>query len=329
MLRLDITPVHMPGATCFEDTLITVANWWEKEYLLGFLESWRFEYRRRDDEADERLGDRIRYSTSYEVNNFREFVGIEVKAIRCVHYEDAVTKAKEELANQKPVAIYIDSYWAPWDDLYQKEHFLYHACIVIGIDEDMDMLICLDPFHEIFHPLELPIDHYRRGFGSSMLLFSLSEGNQAVNGPDWQTLLEKAMSVLHGREGKGVSSFKAMEQFAADLEEMLDLSKEFNDSNSLWKSSLYLNLDSAITGRFKFLNVIDYLAIKLNSRELSAFRDRFEASMKNWQVLKNVLLKAYLTKNEDVSTKLANLIREQGKTEENLANDLLEISRKL
>ncbi|WP_182300193.1 DUF7402 domain-containing protein [Cohnella cholangitidis] len=326
MLKLDITPIHLFGATCYEDTIITVANWWDLEYLLGFMESWRFEYRRREDEADEKLGDRIRYSTTYEVNRFRDSVGIEVKALRYAHFDEAIAKIKEEIADRKPVAIYIDGFWAPWDHIYQKEHFLYHACIAIGFDESNDNLICIDPFHGIFHELELPLDHYRKGFGSTLLVFSRSLSSDAASQSNWRDSLSRTIATLRGEgQSPSQSSFKALESFADDIENDMDLTKEFDDINSIWKSSLYLSIETAIMGRVKFLNVIHHLAVKHNDEELHAFHDRFEVGINKWQVFKNKLLKSYMTKNTGANASLAKLVREQAKLERQLAEELEDI----
>ncbi|MEW9700038.1 BtrH N-terminal domain-containing protein [Paenibacillus sp. SI8] len=326
MLKLDIKPLHLFGATCYEDSIITVSNWWNREYIYGFAESWRFEYRMLDHDPDELLGNKIRYSRRVEMSNFNLYTGIEVKTHLIQDFDEALARIKSEIYAEKPVVIYIDGFWAPWDHIYQKEHFLYHACIAVGIDEENDKLICIDPFHGIEGDVDLPLDFYRNGFGPNLLTFQEMENKEALQ-EDWRGLIQKTISNLYGRHGMGINTFAAIEYLADELENGVDLSKEFGNVNDIWRSPLFISIETAIMGRVKFLNLISHLATKFKVNELLAFHDRFEVCINKWQVFKNKLLKLYMIDPNDTPSRLAKLLREQAKLEEALASELMQIAK--
>lgn len=320
---LDIEPVHINSCDCYEDLIITLAYWINRPYHFIFASSWGFSFEDKNLDFSSPIGKKISSDEEEIINKIVEqFIGIRITFNQMDSFENTIDRIKAKLSMNLPVIISIDSYWIPWDPEYQKNHYKYHTCLAVGINDTDQSLVCTDPFWSLKKNVQLPINDYKYGFGPCRTIDILEAVD--INEIDYIEVLRERLARLNLKIN-GLNCFESINIFADYINNSDNLCSEFSGYGMVWNSPLVFKLNGIINGRRKFSKFLQYVSQKEDNNSLQVFSDDLELVASKWDTVKSLLVKGSFTGfNERVKSKLSNIIRDIAKHEEIVASGLNE-----
>ena len=106
------------------------------------------------------------------IRNLETYHGIKLTHHNTKTASEVLDIAKIELEQNRPVIMYLSSFWNPWDSNYQQVAF-HHFCLLVGLDSEGKGLYCVDPYHSKEN-IFLPMDNFVNGCGPCMT-FSITD----------------------------------------------------------------------------------------------------------------------------------------------------------
>lgn len=317
-LILDIKPYHEKTYSCFEDVVATIAIWWNREYILKFIESWGFSYML----SPEKLECRIRPKVGNAYWALEEYHGISITELIPRTFDEQIHVINEEIKSNNPVSIYINSFWCPWNPAFQK-YCIPHFCIVIGINQEEKQLICLDPFltDKIKY---LPYECLKEGNGKFMI-FRLT--NKKEINRNWNSIAIHVAKYALGINNN-FNIFYAMREFAKEIESTFDITTEIKSFESdLEQVPLFTILSHVVWARMNLSKTIKHLATSCKVDKLLSISDGIEQAANQWSVVRGLFIKAHITGKQNIINKcISERIKSVADYEEELAYNLLNLS---
>lgn len=316
---LDIKPVH--ELDCFGDIIASVALWWGRGYKLGYIGSWGFSYEEcKSNSRDFVLGKRIGPGSEDLLLNLERYHGIKIIRHETKTIEEIFPIAIKELERNRPLGIYLDSFWNPWDQFYQKAHNA-HVCLIVGYDEKSMNFNCIDPYFQK-EGLYLPFEHFRCGCGPC---FTFSIVNDKEHTHNWKEIIEGQVKRSQG-ESNSYNTYYAMKHFADDLSLLTDLKNETRGYDSYEKSPLLLNINRIYFNRMTFSHSLQYLA---SANKIEALLDASKMMgqyQAKWSVIYYGLIKAcYLQNSAELLKRISTYIYEVADKEKEFIDILSKI----
>ncbi len=315
---LDIKPLHDELSDCFEELLISVAAWWGRGYEFMFVDTWSFDYlsRRLDETAP--LNRRIRpWPGGNHYPSLEKYYGIKLIRHDTRTADEVTAIINQELSQDRPAAIYIDSFWCPWNPDYQKAHYR-HYCLAVGFNEPDRSIYCIDPSYSEKRE-KLTRHNLAAGCGRSVT-FSIVH-DQLMN-IDWREVVSDAVRRALG------GAFTAIRNFAAELG-VTDLINENTNGGRDSYSALFVCFVEIGAYRQKIARILRTLSERNNIGELLAPAVQLEQIGDIWHKVGSIMVK--ITKKiasiKRVNS-LAALLGMIADTEEGIALELLKIIEK-
>ncbi|MDR5002041.1 MULTISPECIES: BtrH N-terminal domain-containing protein [Brevibacillus] len=318
---LDIIPLHHDSRNCKEDTIVTVATWWKRDYALMFLESWGFAFDQTQWKQSGKLYQSITPGIGDMLNLLRHLHGIEIFVKGSVSLQDTVALVESELQESRPVAIDLDSYYCPWSHGYQKYHSI-HTCLIVGADKASQTYTLVDCFYERQNVTISIADCFRQECRGIALFRKLPEHEQAF---DWkQTILYALKQTLY-RE-REATAFEKMREFADVLQQLPTVAGEFNDSQQVWMSPLLSILHAISNGRKHFASALQYVHDRFQIDSLAPLIQDLTYSAAQWSTVLSMLTKAYYQSGDSkLIQRAASKVRMVAELEEKVADQLQNI----
>jgi len=313
-----ITPHHDEYRNCLEDIFATLAIWKKREYILMHSYSWDFGYIS-SKVSNDLIGYRMSTSRSglaYLEKEYilRKYIGIELSEHKKMSIDKSIDMIKQECKNGYPVAIYINSYWCPWNTSYKK-HRVTHFCLAVDINEDE--IICIDPFYNLKNVM-LPLGNYQQGLGVILKFRFLEE----YDDENWLEILENcAFRTLTGSNGK--SDFDNIREFANEIRYEESAKKEFEVHYDINVSPLLMCVNSIALARKKNASVLFWLHEKYHRNGIETYGEKLEMACSKWLSIKNLMIKYWVSGySEHVLRAMYNGIIGAADYEENLAHEI-------
>ncbi|RAI89551.1 butirosin biosynthesis protein H-like [Paenibacillus pabuli] len=327
---LDIKPIADDGLnSCSHFLIASVANWMKCGHELMYVDAWGFCF------APEgtigpgiwkrgELGPRIFYGDFSEPYYLlQKLHGLEIITRDSNDVHKAYDSLSKELNNNKPVIIKMDTYYLPWlDNFHQKIHSA-HAILVIGIDEDGN-LVCNDtrPYFQtpVYGGILLK-EYFILGFLNMYLTFNLVCTESCSLNECLNLLKKTALNMISEHSPtKGLSSMK---EFGKHIEcnsiQLIDL-EDFDGGNGI----LIRGIRNIIRDRINFSNSLKYMGEKFRRNDFLELFEEFQKPIENWMNFKSILYKSYISKNTDTKrNKLAAIIEENASLEGRIARSIL------
>ena len=173
MKVLKVDSIFDKKDTCIECALKTGINYWKINNSLLYAGSFNFEYQ--VEERGKNYFGNIISTNKQELGKYLKYEGLCLRRITCDHYFEIANIISNEIKDERPVAIFIDSYYCPWNEAYHKYHF-QHYCLVIGIDKENQQYLCRDTYitGDI---VTLPFYELEQGF-KECICFEMSEKSE-------------------------------------------------------------------------------------------------------------------------------------------------------
>lgn len=302
--ELQIACINNDRLSCLERPLATVLNWLKIDYRFLFLSGWTFSYNYMES-----------YQGIMDVPELADFLRNSEKYTG-VHFE--VEKLPEEMRDKRicyeilhdrPVIIYIDSYWCPWFPSYQKSH-IHHYILVIGVNMDKGYFVCLDKL-DSQKKVILPFEDYNRGSGE-MLFMSVKKVMSYKNNE--KELKKDCCEALNPETvQRNICEFASKVRYSMNVVEQIE---NYHDPKV---TPLYTWLKGISNDR---LNFSECLELFINN---SYYKDNLKIIADKWRNIILLLIKAGTRKaNEKTYESIAEKIEQIAETENVLMNELKE-----
>lgn len=322
---MNITVKYYEQYDCLENLVVAVARWWGHRYELGFAESWGFQYNRKNLLCDNNFGKNIYDGKVWKLEYLEKYHGIKVNNIEQGDYHEILDVIRAEVKKDRPVIIYMNTFWCPWyKEDYQKVNSP-HYCMVTDIDNEDNIHIKDAQMAE--NGALLPIDDFSKGFGNCITL-SLKEC-ESIN-DDWKKIIYNAVDRVSTPTGE-ICMFEQMRNFAEDLKDKLDFSREIKGKeDDPFQAALFEMIRSISRGRMQFSEVLNYMGELVQKPELMAFSNRMKAAGQRWNSVFGMLCKAYYLQGaarERILDRIIGKIYEAASDEEDIALSLIEFCK--
>ncbi|MCG5250364.1 BtrH N-terminal domain-containing protein [Brevibacillus sp. NSP2.1] len=318
---LAIHPIHHDSRNCKEDTIVSVATWWKRDYALMFLESWGFTFDRTQWQRTGKLYQSITPGIGDMLNLLKHLHGIEIVVKGNASWQDTVALVESELQASRPVAIDLDSYYCPWSHGYQKYHSL-HTCLIVGEDKANQRYTLVDCFYERQNVTIAIADCFRHECRGIALFRKLPDSEQVFC---WkQTILYALKQTLYREHEQ--HAFAQMREFADVLQQLPTVAGEFAEAPQVWMSPLLSVLHAISNGRKHFATALEYVSDRYDVDSLAPLIHDLSYSAAQWSTVLSMLTKAYYQSGDSaLIQRAANKIRTVAELEEKVANQLQNI----
>lgn len=219
-----------------------------------------------------------------------------------------------------PVACHIDSFWLEWASNFGTVHY-NHVILLLSVDEEKKYFTCIDPY---FSRKEKIISFEKIiGKVSQCDIFELHEVEKQQ--PSSEYILDIALYHLFQ---KNETAFERIRHFANDMNELFDLSLEYNENIPFNSSTLMIELKNIRGQRINFARTLRYLAEKEKNIEISNCAQRLDEISLLWKRLNYILVKQSMKgSTKEIKQNIYNLILQIADEEEAVATKLIDIVR--
>lgn len=297
---------------CFEDCIATLANYLGLEYEFMFMESWNCNYRYNGESCEIETDRVLETQVAMYSKLLSIWHGICLEKVKDDYISLEIIQGY--LSQGNPIILLIDTYWCPWDPIYQKEH-LFHTVLIIGFDKEEDSFICLDPYYDM-ETYFFPFADLKQ---SPMMLFTYHVVNVNYSMDMLkESLLKCPQSLLEKKDD--VNAFHNLRQIGMLFEQdKIDIYKYAGDL--FWKSPIFYLLNELTCSRHKYMLALKLYALQngkmLNGRVLEQEKEALE----KWTILRGMVIKAICLKkrNTEIIKKIKQLLDEIAGMEEEIA----------
>ncbi|MVO99548.1 hypothetical protein [Paenibacillus lutrae] len=313
----DMQPVRGISTDCLQDMIITLCNYWNRDYELAFSETMGFNFIWAEDKL---IGECVTNSRTTSFDLLQDYHGVAVQEHIFPTSHDVFKMITASLENRQAILIQLDSFWNPWGNAhaYQQEHNYHHACLVVGVEKDQTDLYCVDSTFS--NQIErLPIDHFFQG----------NNGRAATI--ERIAPVHTDLSEAYGRIRTSViqdNHYEAFYDLADAFEKKMNLDQEIAGCHELWDAPIFQKIDTIYFGRNYHSKALQYLA---SHNPLPSLHKTLEALLPlasrlaiQWEITQKNLIKYYYVntagKDAIYRPKIAGIIRENAKLEEEFFN---------
>jgi hypothetical protein len=271
-------PKHTDTYNCLEDVLECLATSYHREHMLMFADGWDFSYYSGDKTT--KIGNRIEAGEYNAWRNLELNHGIKSKYHFSSDMEKQYAILKSSLQKDSPVVLWLDGYYVPWTNVYQKLH-LKHFIIAMQY-EDEDKIGVVDPYWN------RKINIFNKE------LFFLSKAKCITSYPmDEQVIVPE---VLVGNAVKKLiknkhHAFNSMRDFANEISSSLDFSKELENFEVLFfNCPLFMQLAEVFFRRKNYAKMLNYLAVTYHKPFMEEWSTEMNLIGEKWEVTREILV---------------------------------------
>ncbi len=314
---LEIKPQQDKLWDCFEKLIVSVAVWWRRGYEFMFVDTWSFDFQSRQPDQSIPLSRRVRpWPGSNHYPSLEKYYGIRLIRHNTRTIAEVMAIINAELNRERPTAVYIDSYWCPWNPEYQRTHHR-HYCLAVGLDESKRLLYCIDPSSS--DNLEtINLDQFSKGCGKCVTFTILQDHKKKIN---WKEVVGDAVRCFVGAPENG-SAFAAIHRFASELT-IDDLKNENGHGTRDAYSDLYLLFLEIGLHRKKIAKILRVLAERYQVSGLISQAGRLEETADIWHQVGTLMVRMIKGRNSaKYFLGLVNLLKTLADVETDIANEL-------
>lgn len=305
---------------CLDTLIVTIGNYWGLDYEYMLHDSWNFKFSPAPSSNESLLGTQISENSKTNFSALRDYHEFSIEFYPITDLSDFLQVVRGELANDRPVAVSVDTFWCPWIKYqYQKTHRA-HYCLITEIDDNNNMQVIESQIATT--PKLLPYSHFLEGYRDRYVLFSKTKP-RISNVFDWRkSILEKIESF--SMNGQDNSIFEQMKLFSKLLPEQLNIDNEIIGFELMpLKSPIYENIFKIGKRRLQYSEYLKYISKKYQILELDSFSKHFKSIGAQWQSIFGILAKAYYTSAKSkIFQKVSDKIASLSEIEEQLSSEL-------
>ncbi len=330
-MKLDIPPILDPTYNCLDVLILTLARHWQCEHRLMFADAWRFSYTRAAEDTASISFDEVcdvkQLVESRDIEGaLAAHHGLVIRKTDMADVASAVAFLKRELQQGYPVALGVDAFHCHWSTAFHKYH-LGHYCLAVGIEDDEQHIIVLDPYLTMA-VVRLPVSDYADTVqDADRPKDSLSFRREArqVDPDAWRHIVSHSAATMLGADGE--NRFQQMRDLAHDIEKYMDFEHEVARHADPYAAFLVLYFKTLSFGRLNYAECLTYLGETAKRDDLLQAAARMKEQGNSIYKIFLLLMKMSLTPKRFKAADIARRLSEVADREEALARDLAELAK--
>lgn len=320
-ILLEISAQKNSYLNCYDNNIIyDIARYYKCDCKLSFLGEFDFTYRN-----IENVKSLLEYNDIYTgdilyVPYFlSEFFGISISHIEVNEkekYEKFVDMMLNNLNNNLPIGIGIDSYYLKWNPQFKKLH-RRHYFLIVGINLDESIIYCIDSYlsNEV---QKIPISNVYNKYDRLILIEKVTPKRKI----SLNFILDKLMLCL-SHSGKD-RNCDAIRKFANSITNPRFMINDRATIHMIENSNLFFRLTDIANCRYNFLQALICLKESFKITNMEDILEETYYVYENWKNVKGVLLKGYISGRVSKSLERASAILNKiADNEEIILNKLL------
>ena len=277
---MKIEPVFYPGVGCIGLLLLSYAKYLHKEVDLIFSNSWSFKFDANSDLFSESFGVEEKRMN----DSAKRILGFDSEYFKIDNFKVFFERLQEELRKNKPVILYIDSFYCPWHSRFEIDHGDHYILACSISDEN---IICIDPgFNDKGFEI-LPLTYLEKGCQNYYLITENTDCEGTASVVDYFSLYR--MSVL---DLKDSNIPNRIERFAKYLNEVFDDKFESEAMHyNPWASGVFQKLLNIAGSRRQFLIFLTYIKEKIQIKNADYILKSLNQLSSKWDTVRWLLVK--------------------------------------
>ena len=322
---LEIEPRKYNNYNNFNGNIIVnVLHYWNREYLLNFLASFKFYYSFYTKKGT------INYSKlSKNILNFTgedlkmaswirsKYLGITMKNVKYNSIDQLVNVFNNEFCKSNPIGIGMDSYYLPWNKLYLDLHRI-HFFLLTGYNPKMGLLYCIDGYlSKKVETLDI-LEIYNNAEKIIQIINTeeckyLSKNN----------VIQIIFKVLFAKTD--TANRRSLKWFANDLALLKDNETCMKLIENVDKSNFIFNIGNIELARYNFASALKFIDDKYSMNIFYEVYNDIISIGKAWRNIKYILIQGGLLKKSNCFEEVSNVLYEIAGKEELILQELLGI----
>jgi mycobactin peptide synthetase MbtE len=313
-MKLEINIKNKDSYNCIQAVMATLADYYDFEYRLGFLNCWNFYYETNNKEFDT-IADKLLVADEMIndiIEGFDKYQGIKLRKEELNSFQDLKSYVITRIDNNQPVILIIDDYWCPWSASFKKYHLL-HSFIINGYENEYKF-ICTDPYSNLANQYL----NYDIMPNIEYICYTVHEvDNISI---DLMIFNDKINQVLRGSE--------QIEYYINDLKNIY-VEKEKANSISLDTIPLMRKLKEIENSRINYAEALSLLKEKIFLSNIDSTIDKLNRIAGLWGKHRYVMIKYFmLSNNSTLLSQSISLASEIAEREKELAFEMKAIFNK-
>lgn len=238
------------GSNCFVNLIISIANYWNVEYKLMYLELIGFSYKINN--SSKNIGENMQLCWEGDLKErnrlLENYHGIHIEYFDKTLWDN---KCSKEWIDNHIVAIYVDGYECEWLPFYKKLH-RQHICLIVEKKEEGYLLD--DEYLEAPKYMEKEkIQFIQSGF----IIFEKIVNKNKIEIENIKKELRHRISIWYNNDSKD-----KLLNFSSDIKGKLDLTKEVSDNKDPFSSRLFMYLKNIGDDKKRIADMFVFLQLK-------------------------------------------------------------------
>ncbi len=313
--RLNVVPFHNDYAHCLDECMISVANYYRRNFILMYSQAWGFSFVENFYQSN---------NTGYSLDTDRGAIyellclyhGVQVTFVNKPEAVQVKNIIINELNNNKPVGVSMDTYNYSWDP--NKNQHGKHWFLITGVDTQKELFYCTDPF---FQKRDAILDFKDFIDGYLGIHFTFNLVKEEIAEYSWKDIINNTIDKISGRDQKGTNIFENMLKYADYVEKNTCLSNETSGNVRIVDMPVYVGLQAISRGRKQYALFLEDIAAKYHIRELYKIADKLKHASTKWDAVRGIMVKGIVASNESIiKGKLPPKIREIANFEKDTFN---------
>jgi hypothetical protein len=279
---------------CFDGCVISVLAWFRRDYPMMDLKSWELSYDRDRLSSDQMMSSLLNYQWDLRYELLEHYHGLKLVRYWLDDPQQRLTIIKEELSNKRPVIMVIDSYWCPWDEVFQSVSHA-HFCIVIGMDEAKEILYCMDPFY-MKEVETLTFDEFYQSALKTQLpaivTFESTSEEMKINERMGANILIQTLQELLQS-----GTFDSIRKFAADVPHYFSIEQEVKSFKNIEDAPILRRTYERKRYTHRFMDTVHYLVPRGRHSALDQTVEALLEGSVEWEIVKTMFVKCSFMSN--------------------------------
>ena len=322
---ISIIPIYNENYNCIENILASLAAFWKCDCYMISSEVWGFSYKTIECSSNKSvlIGNKLNSNSGDYFKLFGQYHNVEINIydLNLYNITDLKNIITSEIDINNPVILMINLFWCPWTKFY-KIFEAIHYCMIIGVNEENQLLYCIDPFYTL-EVIELPMSDFEQG---SMSCITLHKLNKKDNNIEWCSVIKNA--ALHYLGDVNIqSTYLEMCNFAQDVRDKYNAAEEYFQMGDKKFSFISNEINHIRLARLSFSDFLKNFATKYKVNSLYEYSKRMLELGKSWYNINIMFIKtSYMGEKDLLIKRISKTILDLAEKEKNVAMGLLRLS---
>ncbi len=318
-MRTQFKPRHTATYNCLEDVLECIATGFKREHIMIYKDAWDFNFFQKSLGDNKIIGNRVESGEYNAWNSLAQYHGVRSKCHFTSKRDKQMQVLITELEKKSPVVLWLDGYYVPWTNVFEKLH-MKHFIVAVDIDQEKEIIHVVDPYwNKRVNELSFDFFHLSQ---AKCITFTLEDQPEIL----WKQVVSERVKAILDRE---YTAFDAMRDFARETRDNLVIADEIRGFETLkYNCPLLMQLAEVFYKRLNYSNILLFLGKHNEVDLLIAAAEKIKEAGERWREYREVLVHVVEGKEDESKIKVfADKVMALADFEETVAKSLWEVSQ--